>query len=330
MPHFAAEGRIFYMMSYIFVIIGFVLLIKGADCFVDGCVSVARRFHIPSMVIGLTIVAFGTSAPEAAVSIAASVHGSAGIAVGNIVGSNLFNLLIVCGGSVIFAGMQIKKETITRDYPIYLAAAVLLYIFCTALVGQDKIISRIDGAVLLAGIVAYVTMLVHSVMRGKADSDADNYECMPVFRSILFIALGLAAVVVGGDIVVEGASDIARRFGLSDSIIGMTIVAIGTSLPELVTSFAAIRKGEQDIALGNVIGSNIFNILFVIGAAAVVNPIEVDANAVNDMLISIIISIAVYAMCLHKRELRRGKGIAMVLIYAAFFTYVFMRHYGIV
>lgn len=330
-------------MQYFLLIVGFILLIKGADIFLDGSISVAKKLRIPSMIIGLTIVAMGTSAPEAAVSIAASAKASAGIAVGNIVGSNIFNLLIVVGLCAVIKPLPIEEETVKRDFPIVLLASVALLLlslsFAKTSVGQ---LSRADGIIMLIMIIAYIFALVRSAMRSRneipepitvseevsniiSESGTEEYKALSPIKTIIFLILGLAAVIFGGNVVVDSASQIAKSFGLSDAFIGLTIVALGTSLPELVTSFAAAKKGEADMALGNCIGSNIFNILFVLGSASLVRPIPVDSAAFVDVIISIAATVVVFAFALRGRKLSRFNGIIMLILYAVFMAYLFMR-----
>jgi len=308
-----------YKMEYLILIIGFVLLIKGADIFVDGCISVAKMFGIPSMIIGLTIVAMGTSAPEASVSISAAIKGASGIAVGNIVGSNLFNLLLIIGLCLLFAKMDVTRVTLVRDYPYYLGTMVLLMILSIG--GQ---VGRIEGLVLFSVMAVYMAILIRDAKKNKVEDD-EEYKPLGKVKTVLFIILGLTSVVVGGDFVVDGATEVAKSFGLSEQFIGLSIVAIGTSLPELVTSMAAIKKGENDIAIGNVIGSNIFNVLFVIGIASMISPVTVSAEAFFDVAVCIILSIIVFGFCLHKRKLTLPKGIMMILMYVVFFVYVLIR-----
>lgn len=306
-------------MEYFLLIIGFVLLIKGADFFVDGCISVANKFHIPPMVIGLTIVAMGTSAPEAAVSIAASIQKSAGIAVGNIIGSNIFNLLVVIGICLFFIKMDVSRITIIRDYPIYIFSLVLLLVFSVG-----GVMTRLEGAFLLALMFIYMFILVRNAKQKKMYSQ-ENYIPMSTVKTILFIVIGGAAIVVGGEAVVNGAKDVALSFGLSEQFIGLSIVAVGTSLPELVTSLVAVKKNECDIAVGNIIGSNIFNTLFVIGMASAISPVTVSADAFFDVVICLFVSLAVYGLCLHKKKLTTWKGCCMLLMYAVFFVYILTR-----
>mgnify|MGYP003294080755 CR=1 FL=1 len=251
-------------MEYLWLVLGFVLLIKGADWFVDGASALSKKFGIPSVVIGLTVVAFGTSLPEASVSISAALSNSSGISIGNVVGSNLFNLLMVAGSSAVFCPIMVDKSIIKKDMPFsFIITLALLFlsfaIFPSAV--SDNVISRGDGIILLLFFSIFMYYTVNSALSSPAPEENKNEKIMPLWQQFLFIVIGLAGIVIGGDRTVAGATEIARTFGLSESLIGLTIVAIGTSLPELVTSIVAARKGESDIAIGNVIGSNIFNVL---------------------------------------------------------------------
>lgn len=306
-------------MVYLILIVGFFMLIKGADFFVDGCCSVAEKLGIPSMIVGLTVVAMGTSAPEASVSIAASLKESAGIAVGNIVGSNIFNLLFIVGICLLFVNMEISAVTIKRDFPWFLVSSILLIVMV-----YDGILGRLAGTILLIGMAAYIFVLVRSALKTKQKPETNSKQ-ISTAKTVFYVVLGLVAVVMGGDMVVDAARSIATSFGFSEQFIGLSIVAMGTSLPELVTSIAAIRKNEVDLAIGNVIGSNIFNTLFVLGAAALVRPVPVGGEALVDLIICTLVSLVVYGMCCRKRELNKYNGLAMLLIYNVFFLYILMR-----
>lgn len=319
------------IMEYIFLIIGFVLLIKGADIFVEGSISVSRKLHIPSIIIGLTIVAMGTSAPEAAVSIAAVMQESGGIAVGNIIGSNIFNLLMVVGVCSVILPVTVDKSILEKEYPLSIIAAVGLLLLCmgsffvepTKLLQEVGILSRLDGIILLVGMVGF---MVYTVLRAILEREADQqvYGTISTTKTIIFIVVGIAAVIFGGKLVVDSGKAIAQSFGLSDSIIGLTIVAIGTSLPELVTSISAARKGESDIALGNVIGSNIFNTLFILGITATIKPVSVNGFTVIDMIIAVVFSIYVFLLA-RRQKIGRVGGSSMIIMYVLFTAYLIIR-----
>lgn len=304
-------------MDYIFLIIGFVLLIKGADFFVDGSAALAGYLKVPSVIIGLTIVAIGTSLPEAAVSISAGLAGSNEIAVSNIVGSNIFNTLVVVGASALIRPFKADSQIVKRDLPVNFVVTIILYLFVIG-----GMLSRIEGLILLAGIITYITVMVRSALKNRVE---EEIEPISLTKAALFIALGLAAVVFGGDVVVDSATAIAKSLGLSETLIGLTIVAIGTSLPELVTSVVASRKGESGLALGNAIGSNIFNILFILGMSSTLMPIPVVSENITDTLVLIGICVLIYAFARFGEKIGRCKGLTMIAIYIAYTAYIIMR-----
>ena len=282
--------EVFLFMMYVLLIVGFILLIKGADFFVDGASSTAKLLKVPSVIIGLTIVAMGTSAPEAAVSISAGLSGSSDIALSNVIGSNIFNLLIVVGVSAIICPMKTEKVILRRDIWWSLGAAVATLIMMT-----DMKISGAEGILLLGGMAAYIAVLVFDA-RKKRD-EGDEVKAMSPLKSIIYIVGGLAAIIIGGDLVVDSACDIAAAFGMSEALIGLTIVAAGTSLPELVTSIVAAKKGDSGLALGNVVGSNIFNILFILGSASALTTINVAPELFIDTAILIAVTLLMYFLC---------------------------------
>ena len=257
-------------MNILLLIVGFFVLIKGADLFVDGASSIADYLRIPAVVVGLTIVAFGTSAPEAAVSITAGLSGSNDIAIGNVVGSNIFNVLAVVGISCIIKSMKIDREMIKNEIPYMIGSGLLMCVF--AYTNQE--ISRFEGAIFVFFILLFVYLTVKKAIKGRNDQQV-NEPKFSIWMSIIVSIIGLALIIVGGNVVVDSAKQIALSFGMSEMLVGLTIVSIGTSLPELVTSVVAAKKGHSDIAIGNVVGSNIFNILFILGLASLVRPIGV-------------------------------------------------------
>ncbi|MCM1023628.1 MAG: calcium/sodium antiporter [Prevotella sp.] len=318
------------ILSFALLIAGFVLLVKGADFFVDGSSSIAKLLKIPSIVIGLTIVAFGTSAPEAAVSIIAGVNGSNGIAVGNVIGSNMFNLLMVLGISAAIKPVQIKDQIIKKDYPFMLIATVLLWVTsCDVLLGggSENVISRSDAIVLLVFMGIFLYSVISSALRSRRKNAGgeDNIPAYGVGKSLLFTVGGLAGIVIGGQFVVDSASDIAIRFGMSETLVGLTIVAVGTSLPELVTSIVAAKKGESDIAIGNVVGSNVFNILFVLAASAAITPMSISGQSLVDLVILTAITVLTYVFCVTQKKINRPEGVILVLMYVAYMAYAIVR-----
>ena len=313
-------------LALVKLVIGFLLLVKGADCFVDGASSVAKKFRIPAFVIGLTIVAFGTSAPELAVSITAAMKGSNDIAIGNVVGSNIFNTLVVLGASAAITPIVVDKGMIKRDYPLSIFAAILLGVLAldTIFFKADVMsLGRLDGIILLIAFAGFMVMTVKAGMEGRTEEE--EVEAMPMIKSLIFILLGLAGIVWGGDLSVEGAKEIARFFGLSEAIIGLTIVALGTSLPELVTSVIAAKKGESDIAVGNVIGSNIFNIFLILGVSSTILPMNVSNTYLYDIGMLVAVMVLTYLPIMKTKKVTRVMGIAMVLVYVAYTVYLIMR-----
>ena len=326
-------------MSYIFLIVGFFLLIKGADIFVSGASNISKKLGIPSVIVGLTIVSLGTSAPELAVSAISSLEGSNEIAVGNVLGSNLFNTLMVLGVTTIIMALTIKKSEVKRDFSINILVTILLLLltFTTLLGGKDNYISRLDGIVLLIGCISYITYLILSVKKGKVSSENVQEELalestneISIFKSIFKLVIGVAGIVIGGQIVVDSATSIATSLGMSEKLVGLTIVAIGTSLPELVTSVVAAIKGEEDIALGNIFGSNIFNILFIIGLSSAISPIAVSSNLIFDFVFLIVVTLIIGIMIfINKSEEKRfGKkeGIILVVFYVIYMIYIIIRN----
>lgn len=307
-------------ITILLLIIGFVLLVKGSDLFVDGSASVARLMGIPAVIVGLTIVSMGTSAPEAAVSITAGFKGSNEIALSNLVGSNIFNLLCVAGLSAVITPFAIDKTIIKRDYPIALGVMALAVVMCLT----GKVVSRVEGVILLVTFIAYIVYLVwQAIVTREIDK---NYEKpMSPIKSVIFIIVGLCAIVGGGQLVVNSAKTIAREFGMSETLIGVTIVAIGTSLPELVTSIVAAHKGQSEIAIGNVVGSNLFNITFILGMSSAFTPIGVVPEAFIDSLVMLGVNALGYLFCLKDKRLGRKEGIFLLIVYIVYTVYLLMR-----
>ncbi|MCI5739978.1 MAG: calcium/sodium antiporter [Lachnospiraceae bacterium] len=312
------------MMTYVLLIVGFLLLIKGADFFVEGSAAVAKKLRVPTMIIGLTIVAMGTSAPECAVSIAASIKGSNAMAISNVVGSNIFNLMVVCGFCALFTPLIVHAKTLKQEFPFSILAAIIMLI--AGFIGMT--LGRIDGVILLVLFAFFLAWMVKSALNARAnaeDIEEENVKDLGNLQCLLYIIGGIIAIVIGGDLVVDSATEIARTFGLSENLIGLTIVAFGTSLPELVTSAVAAKKGEVDMALGNVIGSNIFNILFVAGIAATVSPMAFLMENVIDLVILIVMSIVVWSFASTKKKIGRAEGVFMLIIYVAYIVYICNR-----
>ncbi len=319
------------LKSAIILVIGFVLLIKGADFFVEGSSSVAKKFNVPSLIIGMTIVAMGTSLPELAVSVTASMTGNNTLAVSNVSGSNIFNLMVVCGACALFAPLTIDKNTLLKEFPFSILCAGLLVVL--GFFGMS--LGRIDGVIFLVIFAAYLLWMIYSAKQARGAEDKleteeeefveEEIKILPMWKCILFIVGGMVAIKFGGDFVVDGASAIAAGFGLSQTLIGLTIVALGTSLPELVTSIVAAKKNEVDMALGNVIGSNIFNILLILGVAAAISPVTFLMENIIDIVILIIMSVIVWGFAWTSKKINRTEGMIMLLMYAVYMVYICMR-----
>ena len=305
-------------MMYLLLLIGFVLLIKGADLFVDGSSSIAGILKVPSVIIGLTIVAMGTSAPEAAVSISAGLAGNSDISLGNIVGSNIFNLLVVIGACAVIFPAKSHEDILKRDLWWNIGVSVLLF----ALILNGNI-SRAEGILLLAVFIFYLGLMVRSAMKNRIEETP--MDVLPLWKSLLFVFAGLAAVVFGGDMVVDNASLIAKTWGMSDALVGLTIVAIGTSLPELVTSITASKKGDSGIALGNAVGSCLFNILFILGIASTLTPINAVPELIIDTAILIFVTIMILIVAKTGKKTNRAEGIVCVALYIIYTIYIIMR-----
>jgi cation:H+ antiporter len=306
-------------MMYLLLIIGFFLLVKGADYFVEGSSAIAKLLKVPSVVIGLTIVAMGTSAPEAAVSITAGLSGSNELAISNVIGSNMFNLVLIVGICALIKPFIVDRNIMKRDFPMAIFSAVLLLFFL-----RDNYISRGEAVIFLILMALYLIVTVISAIRNPIEID-EEYQALPMHTSLIYIGLGLVAIIVGGNLVVDNACRIAAAFGLSETLIGLTIVAIGTSLPELVTSITASRKGESGLALGNVVGSNLFNVLFILGMSSTVHPIAAEPTAISDVIILIVLTGIIYIYCKIRCQMGRLMGAACVAAYLAYSVYIILR-----
>ena len=303
------------ILQLLLLTVGFVMLVKGSDWFVDGAASIAAKFRIPQIIIGLTIVAMGTSAPEAAVSITAASAGSADITVGNIVGSNILNVLIILGLSAAIIAVPIGKSTQKIDAPFMIAISGIFL-----LLGWDGAITRMDGVILLFLFVSYMGYMIWSALHSNEESD--EIKDMKIWQMILATVGGLALVVWGADVAVDAATELATIFGMSERFIGLTVVALGTSLPELFTSVTAARKGNADIAIGNIVGSNIFNILFVVGLSSMIIDVPFAANFRIDMAVAIAAPLFMWLASMKGKKLVRWHGIVMLLGYVAYFLYL--------
>lgn len=310
-------------LNILLLIAGFALLIKGADFFVDGASGIADKFGIPQIIIGLTIVAFGTSAPEAAVSITAAFNQNTGVAIGNVIGSNILNIFIILGVTSCIIPLTVQKNTLKYEIPFVIFITALLVVM-GGLLGE---LGLIAGIILLAVFAVFFVYLIRTSKNGGGEEESEEpKKKKPVWLLILMTLLGLVGIVLGSDFTVDGATVIAKTFGMSDRLIGLTIVALGTSLPELVTSIVAGKKGNSDIAVGNVVGSNIFNILFVLGLTAVICPIPYEPKFIIDGIIAIAAAILLLLCIIFDKEkkMRRWGGITMIVCYAGYFVYLIM------
>lgn len=305
------------ILNIIMVIVGFILLIKGADYFVDGSSSLAAKLGIPPLIIGLTIVAMGTSAPEAAISISAALKGSTGIAIGNIYGSNIMNILLILGITACISALKVGKTTIRYEIPYMIFITAVL-----AVLGRlSGSVNRADGVLLWLLFLVYLAYLFYQAKHMDTQED-ENVRDLKGWQILLYIAGGIAAIVAGSNLTVDSATAIAEAVGISDRIIGLTIIAFGTSLPELITSVTAARKKQADIAIGNIVGSNIFNILFVLGTASLISTIEYAQAFVFDSVIAILTALLLFLCVFRKGKLTKAAGALMLVCYAVYFVYM--------
>ncbi len=313
--------------AVLLLIVGFVCLVKGADLFVEGSSSVAKKFKVPSIIIGLTIVAMGTSLPETAVSVTASLVGNNTLAVSNVVGSNIFNLMMVIGFCAVLAPVTVDRITLKRDFPFSVLCAILLL----GLGYLGMTLGRIDGIIFLVLFAGFITLMIRTALKSRKEGLAagnvgeEEVRILSMPRCILYIVIGIIGIALGGDWVVDSASTIASAFGISQTLIGLTIVSVGTSLPEFVTSVVAARKNEVDMALGNAIGSNVFNILMVLGIAASISPIAFIVNNMIDIAVLLAFSLLVWILAWTRKRLSRAEGLIMVLLYVAYVVYICNR-----
>lgn len=318
------------IINIILLLAGFVLLIKGADFFVDGASALARKFKIPPLVVGLTIVAMGTSAPELAVSISASLSGANSMAVSNVIGSNLFNLLAVLGICSVIIPSVVTTDLLKRDYPVSIAVSGI-FLAMLFIGGGRGVVTRAESVVLVLLLAGYMLWTVLSALKNPSNEVSDEKPFI-WWKCALYIIGGAAAIVFGGNLVVNNAGSLGAAFGMSETLIGLTICAVGTSLPELVTSITAARKGENDMAMGNVIGSNIFNVLMILGISGVISPISIDTISVTDTLTDCVIYIAIcllaYIFCITGKKITKAEGGMLVSMYIGYMVFAIMREYA--
>ena len=309
------------IIQVVLLIVGFVLLIKGSDFFVDGASSVASILKIPSLIVGLTIVAFGTSAPEAAVSITSSLSGSNALALSNVIGSNLFNMLLIIGLCAILSELKISKKVLSLDLPFLVILTGILTAFI--LIGWN--ISRVEGIILLILIIAYIAYLIYNAQKSKESQIVEKPKISPL-KSIVYIVCGIAGIIIGADFVVDSASYIAMAFGMSETLVGLTIVAMGTSLPELATSLTALKKGENQLVIGNVIGSNIFNISFVLGASSAISPIAINPNMQTDIILMLGVTILFFIFGKTQDKYDKKEGFILLALFIAYMAFAILRN----
>ena len=304
------------IISWIFLVVGFVLLIRGADAFVDGAVGIARRFRIPAIVIGTTLVAIGTSAPEAAISITAALHESDGVSIGNVIGSNITNIFLILGITALIGAPIIHKSTKFIELPF---VGFITIIMCVMGMWFGKI-SRISGLILLGLFVIFLCYM--TILAYKSKREIKEFKIMPLSETIIVIVAGIIALIIGANMVTKSATDIARHFGISERVIGLTLIAFGTSLPELVVTIAATIKHEFDMAIGNIVGSNIFNILFVLGIAAAIQPMPFSSAFLTDGAIALLAVTMLMIFVARKSKLSHIAGILFIASYAAYIWYL--------
>ena len=306
------------LFAIVLLVLGFVMLIKGADWFVDGAAGIAARFGIPQLVIGLTIVAMGTSAPEAAVSITAAMGGNAGITIGNVIGSNILNILLILGVTAAITTVAVQRSTIKIEMPfMHIITIVLAVLGFTG----GKIVLW-EGVVLWALFLVYLGYLFKMAKNGTAEEEEG--ELLPLWKQILMLIIGIVCIVFGSDLTVDNATILAEAFGMDDRLIGLTIVAFGTSLPELVTSITAAKKGKADIAIGNIVGSNIFNILFVVGTTALITPVAFKMNFLIDSAVALAAGLVLWFGVMKEQKLKRPVGMIMLAAYTVYFLYLLL------
>ena len=318
------------LLSILYILIGVVVVLWGADRLTEGAVGVAERLHIPQLVIGLTIVAIGTSMPEFCVSFVSALKGTADLAVGNVVGSNIFNSLLIVGVTAMVAPMTILKSTVRLDIPFALLASVMLAAFC-----YDGELTRLDAGILFGLFLVFMFITLQHAKKGKKEQGArgeeqgvrseEQGEEMPVWKIVLLILVGLACLVLGSNVFVDGATKVAAALGVSDAVIGLTVVAMGTSMPELATSVVAARKGNSGIAIGNVLGSNVFNILLVIGLTGVINPMHIQGITWIDLSMLILSMVLLLLFSYTKYTIARWEGAVLTILFAGYMTWVVMN-----
>ncbi|EID85076.1 putative K+-dependent Na+/Ca+ exchanger family protein [Treponema sp. JC4] len=322
-------------LDFVILVLGFVALVKGADIFVDGSSALAKIFKVPGVIIGLTVVALGTSLPELAVSTTAALAGANEIALSNVIGSNIFNLLVVLGVCAVIHSVPVDEVIIRRDFPLSIIVTLGLLLavgwqtisggsfFTLGMADNAGLVSRVTGIILLVIFIGYILFLIFDAIRHPVEEE--EISDIPLWKALLFILIGVILIIAGGKAVVYSAQNIARFFGMTETLIGLTVVALGTSLPELVTSIVAARKGETSLAVGNVVGSNLFNLLFILGVSTSIHPITVNAASIYDMAILIFVSCMTLFFSITGRSIKRLEGIIMLACYIGATTFAIVR-----
>ncbi|MFC0471484.1 calcium/sodium antiporter [Halalkalibacter kiskunsagensis] len=319
-------------MIYLLLLVGFALLIKGADYFIDGSSNIASLFRIPPLIVGLTIVAFGTGAPEATVSIIAALEGSADVTIGNIVGSNILNISLVVGITAFIFPLKVERPTIKKEIPFaFLSTIALLVLISDRLLGitNENLITRSDGIIFLLFFSIFLYYVIEAARNSREAStvkEVDIEQTGSWGKNILITVAGLAAIIFGGYLVVENSTEIAYRFGMSETLVGLTIVAIGSSLPELITSITAAMKKQSEIALGNIVGSSIFNILFVLGVASIISPLPVNDKLFFDIIVLLILTVFLFIFSRTQYKVGKYEGMALTILYLVYLIYIIMRN----
>ncbi|AIF42224.1 MULTISPECIES: calcium/sodium antiporter [Virgibacillus] len=316
-------------MAYFLLLIGFVLLIKGADLFVDGSSNIARLLRVSPMLIGLTIVALGTSSPEATVSIIAALEGSSEVSLGNVIGSNIFNLTLVVGIAAILYPLKVESETVRKEIPFTLLASIALLVLISDIFLEGvsaNFLTRSDGIIFLLFLSIFMYYVIEVGLRNRDNSEKEVSPDVKWPRNILFTVLGIVGIIIGGDMVVSNGTTIAYSLGMSETLVGLTIIAVGTSLPELVTSITAAMKKESEIALGNIVGSNIFNILFVLGASSAITPLPVNNKVFIDITVMIVLTLLLLLFSRTSYKIGKVEGSVLVIIYVVYLAYIIFRN----
>ena len=316
------------VIQILLLIVGMALLIKGADFFVDGASQIAKALKVPSLIIGLTLVSIGTSAPELSVSLTSALQGLNDMSLGNVVGSNTFNILMVIGLSALFTPMVVSKNVKKYDIPILIGIYIILILL--AFVISPLKLTLVESIIIFSLFFAYIIFLIFRSKNDPQEENEEDEKQRKWYINLILVIVGLAGIIFGGDFVVDSASYIAKKLGMSELLVGLTIVAVGTSLPELVTSMVAAKKGENDIAVGNAIGSSIFNVVLILGLSSTISPLTLQKTALVDVLVMTLSVVLLYIFTFKKEEINKTKGIIFVIIYVIYLAYMILRNMNII